>query len=362
MALSNCLQLLRPGGKLVIGEFTQPRDYIHFALGACPTWWQSEDERDSGPLLNEESWKRRLATINSRNVDFVVHDTGDSRSHCSSMIVATKEATPKLCFDEVVVVQGPNASTQAETLCRNVVTNIAALGLRAEAISLEQALSTDANGKMPVSGKHVVSLLEAETPFVSTLSDILPSSESQFEGLKKLLLNSAGGLWISRGGRQIDPLGNPLFCSTTGLLRTMRNEKPETMMHELHLSSKIQLSSIDAADLVSRSLKSMLEADSLEVRAETELAELNGRLYIPRLYDEPAKNKDLDIMNDRLKFGKEPMPELQLLFQPENPLRLEIGTPGMLNTLRFVHDDLPQTPLGDSDVELAVQATGVSFR
>ena len=80
------------------------------------------------------------------------------------------------------------------------------------------------------------------------------------------------------------------------------------------------------------------------------------------MYDELVKNKGLDIMNDRLGTGKETSLELQALLQAGNPLRLDIGTPGALSTLRFVHDELPEEPLGPHDVELTVRANGVSFK
>ena len=245
-------------------------------MDAAPSWSSPNDKRDNGSLLNDASWKERLAAIESSNIDFMVQDTKDESNNISSMIVASKKAMPELRFKEVLVIKALDVSEATETFCDNIVTFISALGLLVQAVSLKDATTENADGKMLISGKSVISLLEAQTPFVLTLSEISDQAKDDFTLLQKLLLGSLGGLWVGRGGRQIDPLGNPLFSTTNGLLRTIRNEKPEIMMHELNLSSIIQLDSLGAAGLGVRSLKSIFEADSLGITAETELSELNG--------------------------------------------------------------------------------------
>ncbi|KAI3336843.1 putative polyketide synthase [Xylariaceae sp. AK1471] len=349
VALSHCFQLLRPGGKLVLGEFTHSPDRVHFVKGVLPTWWQSEDERTSGPLLDENEWNRRLIISKFSGIDIMIRDSQDENDHCSSMIVATKPIKPNLSFNNVVLIQAWDASEDVKTLSINTFEKLTKLGLNVELATLEQATALDAHGKMLISGKPVVSLLEAETPFVYELS------ETNFILLKRVLIGSRGGLWVSRSNRQLDPSGDPAFCCTVGLLRCMRNEKTDIRMHELALSSGIHVSSREAADLIARSVRSIFEADSLKVEAETELAEYNGRLYIPRILDDKDLNKSLDMI------GRQPPAELQPFYQPDRSLRLDISAPGKLNTLCFVQDPLLSEPLGENDIELEVHANGLNF-
>ncbi|KAI1124687.1 putative polyketide synthase [Nemania abortiva] len=349
VALSHCFQLLRPGGKLVLGEFTNSLDRVHFVKGVLPTWWQYEDERTSGPLLSEDEWKRRLILANFSGINLVARDSQDEGDWCSSMIVTTKPTQTKLSFNKMVLIQAQDASSDVETLSINIIERLTELGLDVELATLERATDQDGDGNMLISGKHVLSLLEAEMPFVSGLS------ETNFTLLKRVFLGSRGGLWVSRSNRQLDPSGDPIFSCTIGLLRCLRNEKPEIRMRELSLSPRTRAGSPEAADFVIRAVKSIGEAESLNLEAETEIAEHDGCLYIPRIIDDRDLNKSLDAI------GRQPAPELQPFFQPNRPLRLDISTPGKLDTLCFFEDPLSSELLGENDIELEVHANGLTF-
>lgn len=348
VALAQCFQLLRPGGKLVLGEFTHSLDRVHVVKGVLPTWWQPEDGRTSGPLLDEDEWNRRLVLSKFSGIDLVTRDSEDESSRCSSMIVTTRLIKPELSFTDLVVIQAQNASADVEMLSANILEKLTKLGLNVELATLEQATALDADGQMIISGKPVLSLLEAETPFVSDLS------ETNFALLKRMLLDSRGGLWVSRSNRQLDPSGDPTFCCTVGLLRCLRNEKPDILMHELALSPGTHCNSQEAADLVARSVRSIFEADSLGLEAETEIAEHNGRLHIPRIFDHKDLNKSLEMI------GKQPPVELQPFYQPDHVLQLDSSTPGKLDTLYFIQDRISPEPLGENDIELEVHANGLS--
>ncbi|KAI8627782.1 putative polyketide synthase [Xylariaceae sp. FL1651] len=348
VALSHCFQLLRPGGKLVLGEFTHSLDRVHFVMGLLPTWWHSEDERTSGPLLNENEWNRRLILSKFSGIDIITRDYEHDIDHCSSMIITTKPANAKLSCSSIVLIRAKDISRDVETLSNNILEKLTKLDLNVELATLEQATALDSCGKMVISDKHVLSLLEAEAPFVHGLS------ETEFVLLKRVLTRSRGGLWISRSNRQLDPLGDPSFCCTVGLLRCTRNEKSDSRMHELALSPRIQLTSQAAAELVERSVKSIFEAESLNFEAETEIAEHNGRLHIPRIFDDKNLNNYLELIGRQLPVEPQPF------YQPGRPIRLGISTPGKPDTLCFIDDSLPSEPLGENDVELEVHANGLN--
>ena len=316
-------------------------------MGTRPSWWLAEDGRVGQPMVNETEWERHFASEFS-GLDLVIQDNDDLRSHCASFMVTTKpSASRKLPFTHVVVLDVQDPSPESCELSKNVVGKLKDLGLQVEKTTFKEAATPDANGKVLVSGKAVVSLLEAERPLVADIS------KEDFQCVKKVLLDCKGGLWVSRAGIQVDPSSDPMFCATSGLLRTTRTEKPDTPMFQLDLSTKAQISSSSVADLIVLNFKSECEAESPNI--ESEVSERHGRLYIPRLFDEKPMNHALHMR------GRQSPPVPQPFVQPGRPLRLAIGTPGMLDTIHFVDDEGPLAPLGENDVEIEVKANGVNF-
>ena len=316
-------------------------------MGTLPLWWHSEDGRVGSPLIEEKEWHRHL-NLKFSGIDIIVRDTEISNSHCASMMITTKPPPNKpFPFTRAVLLEAANPSSPSQQFSDNLRNILQKMGIEAENVSLEQAASIDAEGNAFISGKAVVSLLEIEQPMVYDLQEI------DFKRLHTILLRSLGGLWVSRGGLEIDPSGDPRFCATSGLLRTIRTEKPEIRMNELNLSSGSSVSRSQIAQLVGKVFKTEFEAEFLQ--AETEVSERDERLFIPRLYDDKPKNNSLHMR------GRKPQPELQPFVQPGRPLRLDVGVPGMLDSLRFVDDPRPFVPLGDHEVEFEVGASAVNF-
>lgn len=316
-------------------------------MGTSPSWWRAEDGRVGGPLLDEREWHRHLSAHFS-GIDLVVKDTGDRNSHCASMMVTTKPSSPTAFpFAKIVLLEAENPTPEACQFSEALTECLSKSDVVVEKKSLALATAAESDGTIHVSNRGVVSLLELEQPVVHDLN------ENDFERLHKVLLKSQGGLWISRAGLSVDPTCDPRFAATTGLLRTIRTEKPEIRMHQLDLSTKASLSQPHIAELVVDSFRTEFRTEFLD--AETEVAEFNGQLYIPRLFDDKAKNHSLHME------GRKAAPELQPFVQPGRPLRLDVGVPGMLDSLHFVDDPRPFAPLGDHEVEFEVQASAVNF-
>ena len=344
--MANCHRLLKPGGKLILAEFTRPLYHISLVLGTLPSWWAAEDGRVGGPLIDEPAWNRHLLESNFSGLDLLVKDSQDNRNHYSSMIITTKPKKSELPFSKVAVIKPVKPSEASEALSANISQQLSDMGLDVEHLTLEDAAASDANGKPYIAGKAIMSLLECENPLVYDLA------ETDFNMLKKILIGSLGGLWIGRAGGVLNP-SDPAFCATTGLLRVLRGEHPDNRIHEFNFSSQIEISRPEAAGLVGRAFKTIFSEDPSF--AETEIAEFNGRLYIPRLFDEKNKNHSLQM------HGRQPEPRLEPFCQPGRPLMLNIGAPGQLDTLHFIDDPKHLEPLTGSYVELEVQATAMNF-
>lgn len=315
--LAHCLQLLKPNGKLVFIESEKPS-------------------------LTIPEWNDHLKAANFSGIDIGTRPSRDG----FSMAVTTKVAEAKLPIKELVILQKEDASRDVQILSENLSKIFTSLGIKVHISKLEEATNGEVES-MFLAEKHVLCLLEAETPFISQMS------EENFAQAKKIILGSLGGLWVTRSNRQIDPAGDPSFCPTTGLLRCVRSERSDHKTHEFSISSGAEIASQNIADLIGRSFRLNFEAESIELEAETETGELNGHLFVPRLYDDKNLNKSLEMRGKQLPVEQEK-------FSDPGPLKLEIGTPGMLDTLRFAHDDVP-SELGEHEIEMEVQANGMNF-
>ena len=345
--LAHCHYLLKPGGKLLLTEFTKDSDHLGLTMGTFPSWWQAEDGRVGSPLLDDNQWRSHLSAQFS-GVDVVVKDMSDSGSHSASMMISTKPPPSKtLPFSKIVLLVPADLSSDGSIVVENLQQHLQACGLQSEKATLEQAATIVIEGDILVSGKAIISLLEVET---SMIHDI---GEKEFENLHAILLKGQGGLWISHASVQMDPACEPQYCAATGFMRTLRTEKPEIRMHQFDLSAQASISQTHIAELITQVFTTEFKADFLN--AETEIAEREGRTFIPRLYDDKAKNHSLHLR------GRKPSPELQRFVQPGRPLRLDVGVPGMLDSLHFVDDPRPFAPLGEHEIEFSVQASAVNF-
>lgn len=78
-------------------------------------------------------------------------------------------------------------------------------------------------------------------------------------------------------------------------------------------------------------------------------------LFIPRLVEQDKLN------NMFANQAKKSITALLPFSQPGRPLKLEIGVPGMLNTLQLVDDPDVTTELKGEEVEIEVKASGLNF-
>ena len=88
---------------------------------------------------------------------------------------------------------------------------------------------------------------------------------------------------------------------------------------------------------------------------ESEYKEKDGVVEVGRLLQADDLNEDVHLKTQRDKssvqeFGHGP------------PLTLHVGSPGLLNSLRFLEDVKVREPLASGDVESRVEASGVNFR
>jgi len=180
-----------------------------------------------------------------------------------------------------------------------------------------------------VNSKRCICLLELEQSCLETLS------RADFELVREVVLKSESLLWITG-------FNHPSSSLVTGMFRSIRNEIAGKQLQTLHLSHETGVE--HGPQLAARILISSSK--------ETEFLEEAGALKISRLAQDHAMNTDI-------QFHMEEGVGMMTRKDCDVPLRLSIGTPGLLDTLYFEPDDRGTPLLAEHEVEIQVKASGV---
>jgi hypothetical protein len=213
-------------------------------------------------------------------------------------------------------------------LCQNFVVQLEAeLSTRSfsvEKVSWNQHLSVR-------KGQKRIVLLELTSSFFVDLT------AGDFEGFKRLVLDSSDLSWVTS-------FDGPASTVVTGLARAIRSEFAGLRFRTIQAPPDLLLHPKKCSELVARALVAASEEYEFMVKDE--------RLEICRLYEAPDLNNDLQgTVNG--KFVS------MALGQSILPLKLGVGSPGMLDTLRFEVDVSLAGQLADDEVEIQVKASGV---
>ncbi|KAK3694254.1 hypothetical protein B0T22DRAFT_402742 [Podospora appendiculata] len=171
----------------------------------------------------------------------------------------------------------------------------------------------------------VISLLELgyEHGFVFHMN------EKQYNLVKGLLQHSRGLFWVTQGAQVRS--GAPQNAPFLGWARTVRSEGSQKRIVCLDL--QLNYRSQDAAKTIQTLFVDSFFKSTELGSQETEYAELEGRVYIPRLSPMEELSSLIEQGSDRgLRFEMRPTN-----FGSE-PLRLEIGSPGNIDSLYFSAD------------------------
>lgn len=188
---------------------------------------------------------------------------------------------------------------------------------------------------------NVISLLEVGSSFLASMS------ETEFTGLKALIAQIENLLWVAAPQHDDDPH----YALAVGFLRTLRSE--ESGKHFVTLVYQSPLMGASDARFVSELHRLCFEESPPSPEEEFIVSE--GKLAIGRI------ERAVDVQNQYLARTQPQQREERWPSGPSAGLALEVGTPGMLDTLRFVEDARPAA-LGDEEVEIEAAAWGVGSR
>lgn len=348
--LRNLRRALRPGGRLVLLEVTDPTDIATcFFATLASGWWLSQEEwrvKNKSPLASEDTWDQVLRENGFSGNDLVLRDTREPEAHIVSVIVSTavemREAgtaraskaaeeskeEPAIIPRRIFVVD-PKQSGQQELA--SILSNVRDVVLALDDIH-PSSVGTD---------DIVVSLVEVDQPLLAGIP------EAQFVQLQTLIKQVTHLFWVTAPRDGADDAHLPQYSIAQGFLRTVRAEIPHARIVSLAIE--------DAAGKDARSeyIKTVVEtAFGPSPAPDLEYVVRSGLVHTSRAVEDVDGNATLNSLLS---------PRVQALAWKDSPaVKLTPGTFGGLESLLFEQDEIHSTPLGPHEIEIEARAWGLS--
>jgi NADPH:quinone reductase-like Zn-dependent oxidoreductase/SAM-dependent methyltransferase len=342
--IQNCRKLLKTGGKMIFLEIIQPNFLgTAFTFGTLPGWWlSSENFREQGPCVLKEQWDALLSENGFSGIDCLFQDYEHNSCHELAIMVTTAVSTQK--FQQTTEALRTVLLLDLESPLQVDVAKHIRCQLQCERaeecliVSLEEVLLVE-NPK----SAFFIFLPEIEKPYINGLDT------SNFRLLQHVASTARQLLWVTHVNTGVE--SSPELDMANGLARVLRSEDSNRTIITLSLECA-DVDLLAAAKTIVKVLTTNISAAPED--RETEYVERNGQILISRAFE--AKMLDREIYEKRV-----PQPREQSLNE-EKYLSLEIGTPGLLDSLYFVHDLEHSKTLGAEDIEVEVRCFGLQFR
>ncbi|KAJ4392595.1 hypothetical protein N0V85_006934 [Neurospora sp. IMI 360204] len=342
--MRNVRKLLKPGGKLFIMETTQDQMDVQFVFGFLSGWWLSEEEeRKFSPSLSVPMWDRVLHRTGFRGVEAEIRDVEHDELYAFSVMSSTAAASaPVFDFDITFV----TASNQIPEVWLDKLR--VSIGLLTCSVPTVKSLE-----EVTVDGNDVCVFLD--DPKNPVLAD---PSKAQFSGIRDMCTRAKGLVWLTQGGA--DECDQPLASLAAGFLRSLRQEYSGKRLGTLDLDPTQDIWSESSITTITEVFRKLFDYSTNETGSDFEFAEREGTVKIPRYIKDVTRNSA--IFKQQQATAAQPEAEMEPFIQPDRPLRLTIGTAGLLDTLKFVDDPTAADPLPEDFVEVEPRAFGVNFR
>ena len=291
-------------------------------------------------MLSEAHWHERLLENGFSGAELCLPDSEDTRKHTYSIVISTAHVTnvPQRKNRKTVIVASDKSSLQ--TRVASEIKSSLQLAARSlcEVISLQEVASKNLKNTL------CIFLPELETPFLARMSC------HDFATLKAIILSADGVLWVTQGCGECPR--RPGLGLVTGFGRNVRSES--LGMKFVELAINIESSPSQTVNHIMKVYRKNLV---LEEQDEPEYMERDGKLCISRVLEAQYLDKEIYARGPRQSakmrsFGSD----------PNKALELGIGSPGLLDTLKFKDDDRFEWPIATDDVEIKVHSTGLNFK
>ncbi|KAK2755488.1 Type I Iterative PKS [Arachnomyces sp. PD_36] len=343
VVVGNARQLLKHGGKLILLERIRDTVDVKLIFGTLSQWWQGNDsERQSSPSLSISTWNQILSETGFTGIDLDISDCDDEEQQCLSVIVST--AVDSQTSAEVVLDSRVSLVYSDEEPPQEWVESLTAALSR----SLGCSVTLEALHEIDSRGKLVIFVSEIATSFLRLMN------EKDFNALRKVLTQSKGVMWATRGAAIHSEI--PDHALHAGMLRTCRLEDSSKKYISLDLDPANEPWDPSSVQTITDVFDAAFNPNKLVPSIDSEYVQRNGSLLIPRVRYDVAESEAVTPSQQSTPV------ELQPFNQPGRHLRLFVQTPGLLDSLVFKDDSEAEEPLPEGYVEIEPRAFGVNFR
>ncbi|KAI0444713.1 polyketide synthase [Xylaria telfairii] len=333
VTLRNTRQLLKPGGKLLLYECTNPTALnVNLVFGTLPGWWLSQEpHRAFGPLMTKESWGGYLRSTGFSGIDAVFPDFPDPADQFGAILVSTAvgqiEERPKLAPAFIIKLDGSHSQSEvAAGICGT--------------LGQEAPYQVDDLSQIRDRGfqkSTCIILTDLESPILRH-----PSAEV-LASLKHIIARSNRILWLSKDGSI-----NPDYELVAGFARVIRAEHPGLKFITISFDDVDNIPIL--ADITMKILRTSYTSTENSFRV------INGIVHIARVVPANFISKHVQAQTSSFEAVEE------RFGTDQRALSLQIGSLSQLDTLRYEDDLVFEAQIAEHDVEFKVMATGMSFR
>jgi len=348
--LNHVRWLLKPRGRLMLLEVTNPQPFYNMTFGAFEGWWAGYEEgRRLSPVLEPAEWEARLRKAGFAEAEAYFRDSPETHGGSLTVFVANaplpprKEALPPITL----------LTTETELPATvDGLEKMAAI-LSEYGSKLGQLTLTAQHLTIPSPGRNIVVILPEVAKFLTDKVD-----EDSWQGFKEWILNARAVLLVGEENSPED--AHPGVAGLwAGFARCLRLEHPEIRIITLQLEH----SSLSVSDKLATILPVFLEGPAFDPEfsgeeVETEFADRNGQLFVPRLIHEPEASSH--VLRSDSHQGTDT--EIAPFLMNGRILKADLGVPGLLETLRWTDDIEAPPSLGPDDIKIELRAASINFK
>ena len=250
------------------------------------------------------------------------------------------DAATGLGSPNIVLIRPTHHSAYSDS----VVTALSSL-LEGKIASISSTFQDIAQAKLH--GKTYICLAELEGGTLNNLTEL------EWTALREMASSASQVLWVTRDGAMDVTL--PETGLITGLARSAKSDNEALRLVTLGLDPE-RKSSQETATVISHLFNTLFENVTGESSKDVEFVEKKGILYVSRIVEDEVLQRYLSASTTV------PEPEIEPFFQAHRPLRLEVATPGLLDSLRFIEDVTASLPIATDQLRIEPKAFGVNFR
>ena len=315
-------KLLDPRGYLIMSEKNSIRNQVN----------GNNEESLPASLEGVSVFKRDSSGL------FVGYSADDGHVYTVSNGAAVTNATGQ---KSLYLVLGSETTSQPNLVKKLKSLPQAGLFSDIHTVTLQEAASTS-----KLEDAVFLVLLELEGPFLHMITP------EQYQILQKFLIAKKDVMWVNPyGGRSA---GTPEYAIANGIARAMRNEYEDHRFSVLQLSIESKVTHEQICWIYDILVQNHLHIEA-NPQPEWEYIEIENALNIARVVHNPQLSQDIFVRSLKQHSGR-----VHLKDAP--PLILTIGSPGLLDTLHFVEDELPTKLLGPDEIEIQTHAVGMNFK